>query len=316
MPPARSQGPILILVIMVVLFVVLVGVLVKNYATSWKGEFPGGGRTEPRATGSATAPAAAPELEGGLPHDTGFARRNLDFGGNLSAILEGNGGPLGMDAAVYRVASDVLRIEPARFAERTSRLPRVRDLLENPATFCGAALTFRCVPAEVLEYVNDVPDRVNSWRIYAALQRDTDEFVVLETLAAPPLREWTLYRDVVEVDALYLRAATYKTVKEKIVTAPYFLAKNFRLVVGDERGSPSPSALDLLTSRYGPVVAGGLLVFVALTIWTLRRHARQAEQRERDHFYALLRARTRGAAVKAPSAAAGPQAPAGDRDPP
>jgi hypothetical protein len=293
------------LMVMVVLFLALVGVLVKNYATSWARR-----EDEQAPTTRRAAPSSLPAIREGLPAGAGFTQRNLDFGGNLAPILKRNGEELEMDESVFRVATDVLRVDPEKFSQRTSQMPAVKDLLADAESFSGLAFTFRCVPAEVLEYVNIVPERVNSWRIYALMQRSPEEFVVLETLATPPFKEWTLKRDVVELDALYMRNASYKNEKGKTVHVPYFLAKSYRRVIADASAGPNPSLFDLLTSKYGPFIAGGILVFVSLTVWTLRRHGRQVERQEREHFYALLRARTKKKAAEEAAGKAGspPQA--------
>jgi hypothetical protein len=291
--PPRRQGPIVMLFLMIGLFVVLAGILFKDYAR-WSNEPASSRRAASRA---ASAPASRPfspqeTIEPGLPEGAGFAARNVDFGGNLAPIAAKEGQPLAMDDAMFRVAVDVARMDPNKFGDRATRLPAVKDLLEHPTAYEGMAFTFRMVPAEVWDYANNVPDRVTSWRIYGTLQRNLGEFVVLETIEPPPTRDWTLYRDVIEVDALFLRTATYEARKDgakKVV--PYFVAKNYRRVVDDGEAVPARNFLDVVRSPYGPFVGVGVLVLVFLTAWTLRRHSRQTEKREREHFYAMLRSR-------------------------
>lgn len=290
MPP-RRQGPLVMLVLMGGLFLVLAGLLVRNYAGWAQG---GGGASRPAAAPATSSKKAVDlaTLEQGLPREAGFAQRNVDYGGNLAPIAAREGAPMGMDEAVYRVALDLSRADAAKFYDRTSQIPKLKDLLAEPRAFHGMSFTFRIVPAEVWDYANNVPERVTSWRVYGIMQRSPEEFVVLETLEPPPVKDWTLKRDVIEVDALFLRNATYETRKDKTVTVPYFLAKSFRRIHEDTTAAaPAPGVGQLLLSKYGPVVGLGMLVFVLLTAWTLRRHARQAEKREREHFYTMLRTR-------------------------
>jgi hypothetical protein len=279
------------LVLMAGLFVVLAGVLLKNY-TKWSQDDGRRKDLPALATKPATSPsppASIPAFDT-IPREAGFTQRNLEYGGNLAPILEHEGGEIGMDDRMFRVARDVMTASPEKFARISFQLPTAKDLFADPETYCGVVFTLRFLPVAVIDYTNTVPERVTSWRIYGTMQRNNDEGVVLESLEPPPTRDWILKRDVIEVDALYLRNATYISERGKPLRAPYLLVKNYRRL-GEQSGDSLPGIGQLLNSKFGPMIAGTVLILVLLTVWTIRRHSRQTDKREREHFYTMLRAR-------------------------
>ncbi|MFN0205454.1 MAG: hypothetical protein ACKVS6_03980, partial [Planctomycetota bacterium] len=153
--------------------------------------------------------------------------------------------------------------------------------------------TIRVIPMEINDHTNDIPaGRVISWRMYAMAQRSEKEFIVFEGLEKPPMRDWTLKRDVIEVDAVFLRTAKYKTAKDKDVVVPYLVPRSHYLVVNDN-SEPAPHFLQMLSTKWGPFILGGIAVFIALTFWTVRRHSRQMEKLEKAHFYKMLKEKKR-----------------------
>ncbi len=321
-PPTR-RGPLVVLVAMVFVFLVLVGILAKGLmgderANGTTGSNPDSvGRGEP-ATGEAAlgGNSGAGDVELPMPQDSSFSARNLALGGNLEAVAREDGQPIGLDDATARVARLIAQASVDSIRRRATQLPPVADLLAASRESSGHYFTLRGVPFEVNDHSNVLAEgRVASWRIYVMLQRSREEFVVLETLEEPPSREWTLKRDVVEFDVLYLRTATYETTSkregERRRTVPYFVVKGSRLA--QDVAPVTPSGIGaLLGSRYGPYVAVGIALFAALTFWTIRRHARSVDALERNTFYAHLRARKRPSqASKVPARPAG-----GDADAP
>lgn len=294
--PPRRRGPIMIVVVMGVLFVALLLQILSSY-DRWSKQQSGG--TASRSTATAAKPASAPQNDAtdhiinNLPGDTGFAARNLEWGGNLT-LLEGRDGDLlQMGDAEHRMAETIHNIPGERLAEKATQMPKMAELIANPQLYRGSVFTMNVLPFEINDHTTDVPaGRVVTWRMYAMAQRSEKEFVVFETLEKPPMRDWTLKRDVVAIDAVFLRTATYKTARDKDVVVPYFIPKNYSIVTED-LSAPTPPMVELLSSKWGPAILGGLAVFVLLTIWTVRRHNRQMEKIEKAHFYRMLKDKKR-----------------------
>src|SRR5262245_55216809 len=209
LPPPNRRQSVVMLGVMIVLFVALLSILIGNYGKFARGEMD----VPPGATASkpASRTASGPSRDEQLPSEVGAAARNLEFAGNLAPLGEADGKELGMDDVVHRIAVDVARADAGSFSERVTQLPPLADLLARPGDFRGRRFRIRCIPAEVNPWSNDVTaGRVRSWRVYAGLQRDPGrEFVVFESLEDPGHNSWTLDRDVLEVDAVFVRTATY-----------------------------------------------------------------------------------------------------------
>ncbi|MBI3818192.1 MAG: hypothetical protein HY286_05835 [Planctomycetes bacterium] len=297
-PQQSRKGPLLILAVMAILFITLLAKLISDYKTVYLKDAP----TESKpAAPPASAPATLPAnrslpAEDAVPAGAGFTARNLEFEGNLTALTESDGKPLGLDDPMHRMATLIGRIPGDRLSAKATQMPPMKDLLENAAAYRGCVFAVRIVPAEINDHENDLPvGRVRSWRTYGMLQRSTSEFVVFEGLEPPPMRNWTLKRDVIEVEAVFIRLASYKTSRgDKTVTVPYLIPKSYQLVFEDTSASPVGIS-NIVYSKYGAVVVLGLMTVVGLTLWTLRRHGRMLEKQERDQFYGLLRAKKRPA---------------------
>lgn len=295
-PSSSSKGPILILVIMGVLFVALIGTLIGYYNNSWKYR----DRPLSRPAASTTSrPTSRPlPAEAAVPSEAGFSARNLEFGGNLSALVSSDGEPLGMNDAFHRMAEQIKNIPGDWIAAKATQMPPMRDLLEHASAYRGCVFAVRVVPAEINDHDIQLPvGRIRTWRTYGMLQRNTDEFAVFDSLETPPMKGWTLKRDVVEIDAVFVRTAVYKAGGGKLVTVPYFIPKNYQLITEDIAAGPAPGIGALLHSEYGPMVLIGVVLFVGLTLWTLRRHGRMVEKQERAQFYGLLRAKKKPTAA-------------------
>ncbi|MBL8696663.1 MAG: hypothetical protein JNJ88_21400 [Planctomycetes bacterium] len=276
---------------MMVLFIALVGKLISGYDT-YRDSETGGPASAPKAKPESAPTAPSPEEQ--LPTEASLAARNVEWSGNLTPLETRDGLPLGLSEAEHRLAVDVGRASREFFQRRISQLPPMKDLLAGPSRYRGSTFAVRCIPMEVVPHSTDVPSgRVYSWRVYALLQRSPDEAVVFETLEEPPQREWILKRDVLEVEGLFLRTATYETVSKRnpIKSVPYLIAKSFEYVTDAPKSATN--VFGVLLSRYGPMVALGIVLFVLLTVWTIRRFANAQEKAERDYFYAMIRAKKR-----------------------
>jgi hypothetical protein len=289
--PAPRRGPILLLVVMVVLFVALLTQVLKFYE-DWKAG--GSFRKAESQPAAATRPAdSRPVPPDGGPQESSFASRNLEWSGNLTLLQDADGKMLQLGDAEHRMAETVKSIPGDRFGARATQMPDMKELLAHPEVYRGRIFTIRIVPFEINDHTNDIPaGRVLSWRIYGMLQRNLSEYVVFETIEQPPMREWLLKRDVVEIDAVFLRSASYKTEKNKDAIVPYFIPKNYYKIY-EESDTGKPSVFQIITSKWGPVVLGGILLFAGLFVWTLRRHNRQMERLEKEQFYRLLKDRKR-----------------------
>lgn len=304
-----SKGPLILLGLMMVLFLGLVGKLISGY-DSYRQAEPQGAASAPKAKPESAPVAPAPEEQ--LPTESSFAARNVEWSGNLAPLEPRDGQPLGLGEAEHRIAVDVGRASREFFQRRISQLPPMKDLLASPSRYRGSAFAVRCIPMEVVPHSTDVPSgRVYSWRVYAFLQRSLDEAVVFETLEEPPQRDWILKRDVLEVEGLFLRTATYETVSKRnpIKSVPYLIAKSFEHVT--EAPKSATNVFGVIFSRYGPMVAVGIVLFVLLTVWTIRRFANAQEKAERDYFYAMIRAKKRPTAESAAGAKTAPAGPGG-----
>lgn len=297
-PPAPNRKPIIILIVMMVLFVVLLSVVIKNYS-SYVGDK---GASRPVAPPASRRAIDLP-AQGAVPAGEGFQARNLEFEGNLTALAAMDGAPLEMNDAFNRLAKTVKRAPVSKLQSRATQLPDREVLLEHAAAYRGMVFTLRVIPAEINPHTNDLPGgREVSWRLYCMAQRSTSEFVVFETLDAPPMKNWIVKRDAIEIDAVFVRTATYTTEYKGDVTVPYLIPIAYRMVEPGESLDGSVGIGHILMSKYGPYVAGSLLLFVGLTLWTIRRHQSQMEKLEREQFYGMMRSKRK---LKEGSVAAG-----------
>lgn len=290
-PPPARKGPLLLLGVMIILFVALVTTLFRNYDKSFARR--GAAESRPQAA-SGPASRGALAAEDSIPAGAGFTARNLEFEGNLTALANSDLKPLGMDDGFHRMAEMIRRIPSDRLSSKATLVPEMKDLLEHSSAYRGCVFVIRIVPGEINDHDMDLrAGRVRSWRTYGMLQRSKEEFAVFESLDMPAMKDWTLMRDVVEVEAVFIRTATYKNVKGKEVIVPYFIPFRFEKILNDS-GGPTPGVLDVaLTTKFGPYILFGILTFAVLTAWTFRRHARQTAKLEREHFYGMLRAKKR-----------------------
>lgn len=301
-PRVPRGKPAVLLVLMIALFAVLVVVLVRGYEGYVKPLPPSSRPARAAAPPPAGGPSAAPTVSGEswLPAAGGFEARNLDLGGNLAAIADDTGKPLDFtdaappsESATFRIAKDLARADAETFHAMTTQAPPLAELLEKPKEWSGMKLSIRCIPFGVYPYRRFLEGAPHDlWLVYAMPQKSTEQAIVFATFEDPRSQRWTLKRDVFEVDAVYLRTATYESEKKKPLTVPFFVAKTFWPVSG-ETAAATTGLQNLLSWKYGPVVVGAILVLVVLTVWTLRRVARQTEKLERDTFYKMLRAKKR-----------------------
>lgn len=308
MPQLTPRGKPLVLVgLMAALFIALVAVLIRYYGDYVADRPVGRAPAATRPAASAPAGPGAAE-ESWVPEQDGFAARNLALSGNLAPLAEMDGQPVAFDEATFRIAADVARADEAFFRSGSTRCPPLADLLAQPDPYRGRKLGLRVVPFAAYPHRHFFEGRpVDSWRIYAFPQTTSDQAVVFETLENPGAEAWTLKRSVLDVHGIFLRTATYADEKQRTRAVPYFLAKTFRPADAAE-SAPATGLHNLLFSKYGPLVALAVIVFVMLTVWTLRRSARQTERLERETFYTMLRARKR---PHAPRGGAGQATPTG-----
>jgi hypothetical protein len=284
-PLAPRRGPVVLLLVMAALFVVLVSIMVGGFRT-WSEE------TRPATAPASTATRPSPPP---LPIESGFESRNLVYGGNLATIVAEEGKPLDggwFPESVARVAADLERLPAEELERRSKPIPPFAELLARPLDYAGETLSLRVVPFASHPHKRFLAggETRDTWRVYAMMQRDTSEVVLLESFERPP--HWTEMRDAYEAVGVFLRTGTYSDEKGNARRVPYLLAKSYRPLEGVDTG-PSVGLHRLLFSRYGGLLAAAVVAFVVLTVWTLRRFARRQEKLERDSFYALLRAKKR-----------------------